>query len=712
MANYNFSSSLEFFQDFTQLPRDVTSRALRTVERMTQDPWATELHPEKVKSAEAGVHSARVDDKYRIIWKHIKPNDILFCLVDKHDVAYQRATRKSFVLQDGMLHIADITQVGGKKAEATGGLFGWARSKEEKLGALFVGYRDQELLDFGVPQELLPNLRALDDMNQLPQIERLLPEDVYLKLIEIALGEIERPTVDDTDLHSSLERFQGGDELCRFVNSDEFQRALAGDMQDWMLFLAAPQRHLVTRNYNGPARVRGVAGSGKTVIAIHRTRQLARQAQQNDKRVLFITYGNRLPSVVHYLLTKLAGDGAPELEAIECRTIHDWCAQFLHGRGIELCVNVDVQQEALKEAIQEVLPRYNDLKLMQRSNYFFAEEIRYAIKGKAIQTLDEYLILERSGRGTALRERERQAVFEIYQAYQRNLQAQGCCDFDDFILLALQQIQENGFDTPYQAAIVDELQDLTEATLRLIRALVPPGPNDLFLVGDGLQRIYPGGVSLPRIQVDVTGRGSLLLRNYRNTQEILRAAHALTRSLYFDDLEDDLSEAAEPEYSLRHGEVPTLRRFNTPEGEIDWVAREILDLQGDAVCRPDEIALVYRYRKPYEKLIISRLSAFEPVELGSNPFTYFGPGLKHTTFHSAKGLEFKVVFVLGVTDGSVVPRDDWSLEGNELEDYLAREQRLLYVAMTRARDRLYLSCARGKPSRFLDSVPGNYLNRE
>jgi superfamily I DNA/RNA helicase len=108
-------------------------------------------------------------------------------------------------------------------------------------------------------------------------------------------------------------------------------------------------------------------------------------------------------------------------------------------------------------------------------------------------------------------------------------------------------------------------------------------------------------------------------------------------------------------------------------------------------------------------LISTRLQAFIPVELDRDPLSYFGPGLKHTTFHSAKGLEFKVVFVVGVTDGSMVPRDDWSLKGDELEDYLAREQRLLYVAMTRARDLLYLTCSRGTFSRFLNTVPPNYV---
>jgi superfamily I DNA/RNA helicase len=610
---------------------------------------------------------------------------------------------------DGMIKVADITDVGAKRADATGDLFTWMHPKDSRVGALFVGYRDQELLDFGVPPDLLDHVRALNDVDQLPDIERALSTETYDHLLAIALGIVERPTVNDEDLHASLERHQGGDELVRFVNSDEFKRALAGDMQDWMLFLAAPQRYLVTRNYNGPARLKGVAGSGKTVIAIHRARLLAQRAQQNGKRILFFTFGNRLPSVISYLLSQLAGDDAPELGAIECRTFHQWCTQYLAEHGITLCVDAEVQRSALSAAIEQVRPRYSDLRLLNRPANFFTDEIRYVLKGKALCTLEEYLALDRTGRGTALQPRERMAVYEIYQAYQAGLQAQGCCDWEDFILQALQVLENEEGETPYQAAIVDELQDLTEATLRLIRRLVPPGADDLFLVGDGLQRIYPGGISLRKIDIDVTGRSSLLRRNYRNTQEILRAAHAMMRDNRFDDLEDEKAEAEEPEYSLRRGELPLLRRFNLPEQEIDWVASEIQRLQSEAGYHPEEMVILYRGRKPYQELISTRLQAFIPVELDRDPLSYFGPGLKHTTFHSAKGLEFKVVFVVGVTDGSMVPHDNWSLQGDELEDYLAREQRLLYVAMTRARDLLYLTCSRGMFSRFLNTIPSNYV---
>jgi hypothetical protein len=205
---------------------------------MMSNPWSSSLHPERVQAAEKGVHSCRVDQSYRVIWKHIKPNDVVLCLVDKHDEAYRRATRKAFTLEQGVVRVADIVQVGAKTAVDGGGLFGWLRGRDSKPGMLFIGYTDQELLGFGVPEPVLPHVRALDNLNEIELVERLLPEEVYDKLLAVALGLVERPVVPDGELKRSLEAYQGGDDLYRFLDSEEFQRALEGDMEEWMLFLA------------------------------------------------------------------------------------------------------------------------------------------------------------------------------------------------------------------------------------------------------------------------------------------------------------------------------------------------------------------------------------------------------------------------------------------------------------------------------------------
>jgi len=714
MAIYRLSMTKEFWEDLRRLPPAVYRRALEAGARMWEDPWAKELHPEKVKRAqEQDIYSSRVDQSYRIIWKHVKHTEVVLLLVDKHDEAYRRAARKRFILEGGVVKVVDTEYIRPAEVpEPAGGLFGWFR--RQKAGALFMRYTDQDLLDMGVPREALPHIRSLEHEDDLPLVEKLLPEEVYFRLLDI-LTQPELPTVSDSALRESLERHQGGEDLYRFVDSEEFKRALRGDMEEWMLFLAPHQRQLVNRWYNGPARVKGVVGSGKTVVAVHRARFLAREALKRGGKVLFLTYGNRLPGVMAHLLRRLAGEGAPELQAVECCTVHSWCYNFLQRRGLTPVVDAQALPAIAEQAVAEVQSCYPNLSLWRYPVTFFRDEIAYAIKGRAVASREQYLALERSGRGTPLQESTRQVVWEVYERYQALLRAQGLWDFGDYILETLKELESAPVEMPYVSAVVDEIQDLTEATMRLIRRLVPPGPNDLFLVGDGLQRIYPGGYALSKLGIDITGRGTLLRQNYRNTHEILRAAHRVVAGLSFDDMDDQASEAPEPEFSVRQGQVPILRRFATPEDELCWAMEEIARLRTSNGYQDRDFVLLYRWRKPYQDLIETLLPSQFPevqmVELQRDAETYFGPGVKYSTFDSAKGLEFKVVFVLGVTDGLCVPRDDWNLQGEELEDYLARERRRLYVAMTRARDFLYLTCSRGQPSRFLNSVPPEYLQR-
>lgn len=713
-TKWNQVITKEFWSDFAGLPSDITQRAKRAIDRMLQDPWAQELHPEKVQAAEAGVHSCRADDNYRIIWKHIKPNDIVFLLIDKHDAAYRRASRKSFILdKDNIVRVADIIDVGAKPPEALRGITSSPKN-QNRLGKLFVGYTDKEILSWGLPVDLLPNIRVLDDVDELGAFEtnELLPTTVFDRLLAVALNIVERPVVSDEKLSISLNKNQGGDELYKFLDEDEFKHALEGSMEEWMLFLAPFQRSLTIREYRGPARVRGVAGSGKTVVALHRARFLARKTRGSLKKVLFLTYGNRLPGIISHLFEKLANN-SDDINYFECLTVHQLCARLLKDAGLQPKVDADLCQSVLAQAISRASAQYKLSKLFSNSVQFFQDEISYSIKGRRIETLEQYLALDRTGRGTALNPSERQAMYAVYQGYQSQLRMAGKCDFDDFILETLRLFAKGEMpDLPYSHIVVDEIQDLSEAVMCLIRQLVKPQENDLFLVGDGMQRIYPGGYALSKIGIDISGRSTLLRKNYRNTQQILRAAHAITQNVRFDDMENEVSLADEPEYSVRQGELPVLKGFPTPDLELRWVIEEINRLQKDFRYRPGDIALLYRHSLPYKKLITQTLSRnFQIGEITKDPMSYFGNALKYTTFHSSKGLEFKAVFVVGLTDGQLVPKDDWSLEGEELNDYLEREKRLLYVAMTRARDLLYLTYSRGQHSRFLGQIPKEFIRQ-
>lgn len=709
-TQWNQVMTKEFWNDFSKLPSDATQRAKRAIDRMLQDPWAQELHPEKIQAAETGVHSCRADDNYRIIWKHIKPNDIVFLLIDKHDAAYRRASRKTFTLKDGVVKIMDIVEVGAEPAEAL--MTQKSSSSGKQIGKLFIAYTDKEILSWEIPDDLLPNIRALDNVDELAQFENrnVLAEAIFDKLLTVALNIIERPIVPDEKLSESISKFQGGDDLYQFIDSDEFKRVLDGTLEEWMLFLAPHQRILTIREYNGPARVRGVAGSGKTVIALHRARFLARKISGTTRKVLFLTFGNRLPGVMDYLFNKLAGENNKEANTFECITFHQLCYRLVKKSGTILAIDDKLCESALLSAIEKMKENFNAPSLFSHSAQFFQDEIKYAIKGRGISTLGEYLKLDRSGRGTPLNPSERQAMFAVYQAYQNQLISKGKFDYEDYIIEALKLLRSGKINNlPYAHIVVDEIQDLSEAAMRLVRSLAPEGPNDLFLVGDGMQRIYPGGYSLATLKIEIGGRSSLLRKNYRNTQQILRSAHAMLENTKMDDMDISESISTQPEFSIRQGELPIKKNFDTTEDEFRWIAGEIKRLIDNLHYALGDIAILYRHSNPYKDLITKSLPKLYSIkEITKDSTTYFGDTLKYTTFHSGKGLEFKVVFIVGATDGQFVPKDNWTLEGAELEEYLNRERRLLYVAMTRARDLLYITSSRGQESRFLSIVPKDY----
>lgn len=711
--NFNVSATVEYFQDMFTLDKAQQKKALQTSIQMVKNPFHQSFNPEKIRNAEPGIHSSRIDRNYRIIWKLIQPNQVVLCFIDKHDAAYRRASRTSFTLDDGVVSIADIIEVDAVSSPADE--LGMFQQNNQVIGEgkLFLAYTDQELLDFGVSAETLSKVRALDNLNELGELDRLLTSDVFDTLLSVAIGEHNRTVVPDKELAESIDRNQGGDGIYQFLDSEEFERALEGDMEDWMLFLAPHQRRIVNRTYAGPARVKGVVGSGKTVVAIHRLVRLAREAHKNNQKVLFLTYGNRLPEITMHLVKSLAGEGAPELEAIECRSVHSWCGSFIRNNGQQLRIDNGKISEAIENAIIQSKKKHPRYQIWKKPNTFFLEEIKNSIKGKAIKNLDEYLALDRSGRGTALNEDERKVVFEIYEKYQ-DILGGNVGDYDDLILMALKLVENGSKPVGYRYIVVDEIQDLTAAVMRLIRTLVPAEENDIFLVGDGLQRIYPGSYVLSRIGIDIVGRGTLLQQNYRNTQEILQAAFAMMENQTYDDLEDENAEVIEPEFSIRQGEKPVLHRADFFDDEVDWVINKIQDLKRDSGYRDQDIAILYRWRKSYRGRFKRKLeeAQLKYVLISNKADSYFGPGIKLTTFHSSKGLEFKVVFVVGVTDTLFVPKDDITLSGTALEEYLLRERSLLYVAMTRARDLLYLSYSRGLKSRFLEDIPDDYLLTE
>nr|WP_243738976.1 UvrD-helicase domain-containing protein [Microcella frigidaquae] len=328
---------------------------------------------------------------------------------------------------------------------------------------------------------------------------------------------------------------------------------LAAPIEEWMAFLHPDQARLVRRSFSGPARIRGAAGTGKTVVGLHRAAYLARAS---TGRVVVTTFVKTLPAVLGSLLHRLAPD---VVERVEFTGVHSFAVRVLRERGQRVSLDLGAANQAFNYAWNRA-GKDGPLGELDPNSRYWRDEIAKVIKGRGLSTFEQYADLPRAGRRRPLRIEQRRAVWQLHLAYEGALRERGLVDFEDLILRAEASLRE----TPMQGVdhvIIDEAQDLSCAMLRMLHAVVGDRPDGLTLIGDGQQTIYPGGYSLAEAGISVAGRGVVLATNYRNTREIALFASAVVEGDEFVDLEGGPGRADAAAEVIRTGPSPTLHSF-------------------------------------------------------------------------------------------------------------------------------------------------------
>ncbi|HEV2636973.1 MAG TPA: UvrD-helicase domain-containing protein [Actinocrinis sp.] len=496
--------------------------------------------------------------------------------------------------------------------------------------------------------------------------------------------------------------------------------ALAEPIENWMTFLDPHQAALVRRTFTGPARISGPAGTGKTVVGLHRAVHLA---QRTTRPILFVTYANNLPRVQHLLARRLAPAVA---DRIEFSSLHNFATGLLTARGIPARLNGDRAETLLSRAWQNVGRNSSLVRTEANPTYWF-DEINYVVKGRQIGTVYQYLAAERRGRRTPVRVEDRRSVWALYEEYERLRAEAGIHDFNDVLALALAELRRQPLARPYAAVIADEVQDLSLVGIRLLYALVGDTTNGLLLIGDGQQAVYPGGYRLSDAGIAIAGaRGVVLGTNYRNAREILDCALQVVDGDSFDDLDESTNSGERRvETVYRGGQVtrvvaPTvadhdqalinaLRELLPPEpptneaqppaspgtvapdpqsGQADPAQNvpPATGRLGDAAVLCPTLREVDRYHRLLTKagLPVQRLESYDGAATSA---------CKLGTYHRVKGLEFKQVFL---------PCHDLALRDPGDSGAAAQERgqlgrRRLFVAMTRARDRVWLGSVAAGP---------------
>ncbi|MCM3521486.1 nuclease-related domain-containing DEAD/DEAH box helicase [Curtobacterium sp. P97] len=455
---------------------------------------------------------------------------------------------------------------------------------------------------------------------------------------------------------------------------------LEAPIEDWMAFLDPAQAKLVRRNFNGPARIRGAAGTGKTVVGLHRAAYLARAT---GGRVLFTTYIRTLPAVLESLLERLAPDMVGRVDFVN---VHAFANRLLKERGVTFAIDTLEAQRAFSDA-WNVISASSPLKAARFTRRYWEDEVAYVIKGRGLTRFDEYADLARVGRKHALPVEVRQAVWDLYEAYSSNLRRRGVCDFEDTVLLARDALRELPLDR-YDAVIVDEAQDLSCAMVSLLHALVGDRPDGLTLIGDGQQTIYPGGYTLGEVGISLTGRGVVLDVNHRNTAEILDFAKQMVTDDQFMDIEgiDGAGDAVSA--VSRSGEQPGVHHFADRDAhDAALLARveQVLRLVGTG---HGDVGILTATNPQADKV----RAVLDAAGVPSVSLKYYaGKSSKQIrvgTIKRAKGLEFKQVLLPHVPAKLLADAP----ETESVADRERREldRRELYVGMTRARDGLWV----------------------
>jgi len=552
------------------------------------------------------------------------------------------------------------------------------------VAPLFAGLQDRELMSLGVPEDLLNLVKGVRSDADLDAIQSQLPVEAYEGLFLVAAGDTvsqvlnARETrvdqvVDPEDFAAALATPESQSRFVVVSDDETLAAILNAPLAQWRVFLHPTQQKLAVGDRSGPVRVLGGAGTGKTVLAMHRAKWLAENRTKDGQKVLFTTFTRNLAGDIEQNLKTLCG--TTTLAKLEVRNLDAWVNAFLRARKLEHRIVYDRKQEGAAQAWAAALAvRDTSLDL---PDDFYEQELAHVVLAQGITTLDEYRTARRIGRGVVLSRSKRDAVWPVFEEYRGQLASRKLKDVDDaYREVAELLVTDAEARSRYSAIVVDETQDFGPQALKLLRAMVASGVNDLFFVGDGHQRIYSRHkAAMSKCGIDIRGRSRKLYINYRTTDEIRRQAVALLEGVEVDDLDDGHDETKRYR-SLSHGPVPTVSTANGLEGAYAEVSKFLTQWrQSETAEQPLTFCVVAASEKARDALAQQlQATGVKTVAITAQSSNTDGRGVVYlSTMHRAKGLEFDCVAIAAPTSYMAEPTEG----GNH--------RQLLYVALTRAK---------------------------
>jgi superfamily I DNA/RNA helicase len=731
----------------SKLDSSLKKKAYAFLEKLAEDDTGPGLHIEPiVNSADDRVRTGRVDQSFRAVLFKIPgtgESAYVFYGIWPHDdaIAVAKKTQLFWNPVNGVTELItvapepDVVYPAPRVAPA-GSAVPAASVPPAPAPVPFLvslGLDRKALVDvLGMDEALAVRALAAIDENALMALAEDAVEWQGLALLDLATGlsvaevqdklSLGAPSVSETASENDrlIEGLRHPAAQMSFTwieNNAELRRVIeGGDFGAWRVFLHPEQRKYASRSYSGAFRLSGGAGTGKTVVLLHRARMLARRTP--GSRVVLTTYTTNLAEQLRTDLDRLdAGlpraGGLGEPGVFVCG-IDALASAVLRQAGPSIALDVEavlgvatgqVTGRTVGTAWKEALDAAgSSLPASLRSVQFLTAEYAQVVLPSLITTREAYYKVRRPGRGVALDRAKRAAVWDVIEAYRAQARIAGTVDFAEAASVAASYLRPVSSSDPGTFAadhvLVDEGQDLGPAHWQLIRALVGEHADDLFIAEDSHQRIYGQRVVLGSFGIRIVGRSQRLTLNYRTTAQNLAYAVNVLRGGSYVDLEDG-AESSAGYRSARSGPVPRLIPCATLSEELDRAA-DLIRSWVDSTSAAETVAVLVREQRQRDRLVTGL--AERGVTIRAVDREHIKPGQPVAmTMHRAKGTEFSKVLLFGV-DQAAIPRPlrDEEYAEDALSDALLRERSLLYVAATRARDDLALSWS-GDPSQLLPS---------
>ncbi len=695
------------FDSLQSLPNKDLGRVFKTIQQIKKDPSNPGLKLHRIiESPDDHFWTVRVSNDARIVL-YKKENLILICHADKHDEAYEWAKRRK-VSGDAKSNSAKIVSLDEYEIQKrkkppflkqnNDEVVEDQKIKEvtEEPELLFKDHKDEELLNIGFDAQEVSLIRSIFSEEDLYSLEPSFSEIKFDKLLSLYL-DIE-PQTEQYDSFEDEEETQN--ELIEFTDSEDIKSALSQPWEQWLIFLSYAQRRLVKANFKGSSKVFGSAGTGKTVVALHRVKFLI-ENQKIDKVALF-TFSRVLTQDLKTKADLLLGESSDSRSKLHIDYLEGEASRIFNNQyGKRFKLTGDYTTHNTLKSIYEKLELQNDFTLE-----FIISEYENVIGPWNLYEYKDYKNFQRKGRGTPLSTSQREKLSKCYTLLKKQLEDEGKISIFDLYHMASDILSKTS--EKYKSIVIDEAQDLGPHMLRFVRALTDKKHNDIMFCGDTGQSLYYRNHSWLQHGIDIRGKSSNLYINYRTSKQIKD---------YADVLNEDILELTDSQVENRKsistfsGPKPEIKSFDNQIDEVDglvkWIKSKInqgIDLHEMIILSREVSGL-----KPFsKKLKENNISCWE-LDASSN-FIYNEVGL--ATVRRVKGLEYRCVAIVNCNEDQFPSEKELAKIGDisDEDDFLIREINLLYVAMTRARDNLYISHT-GPSSMYLDNIE-DYSNKD